>query len=192
MFKYLKVLSVLFVAFSLVACNLPTSVPPVTEVPVPAPHGDWLTYTNTKYHFQLQYPPDGQVSDETEYSVRIFLPVLPDTNLGEKFLDVSAAENVSPCTSPQMQGYEPDAIQSEQVTVNNIQFTLESGADAGAGNIYEWTAYSTASGNVCVSLTFVLHSTNLAMYETPPSEFDSAVEVAVFEEIASTFTWLNP
>jgi len=168
---------------------LPTATVPPT---VTSPFSDWLTYTNQKYGFVLKYPQGGQISDSTDISARIQLPYVQETNLEEKYLDVSVAENINPCSSPDAQQYSPGTIQPQQVIINSLPFILESGMDAGMGNIYEWTSYSTVKGIACVSLTFVLHSSNPAMYSTPPAIFDNNAESAVFADIVSTFSWLNP
>jgi hypothetical protein len=76
------------------------------------------------------------------------------------------------------------------VVVNGITFLKQTGGDAGAGNIYEWVAYSTLRDNVCVSLDFILHSHNPGAYPTPPPVFDYAAESAVFGQIVETYIWL--
>ena len=79
---------------------------------------------------------------------------------------------------------------TENVTINGIQFLKESGNGAAAGNFYEFVAYSAKSdANNCVSLTFILHSTDPGNYTTPPPEFDKAAESAVFDLIINTFDW---
>jgi hypothetical protein len=170
---------------------VPASASPTrTMTPTPA-HPTWLTYTNPAYQFQFQYPPEGQVSQQTDIGAHITLPVAPGTNLGEKYLNVSVAQNATVCTSPLTSGYAPGSFTSTPVSINGIAFIKESGSDAGAGNLYQWTAYSTLKNSNCISLGFVLHSTNPGNYATPPPVFDQNAESAVFEEIMSTFGWLS-
>ncbi len=176
------------------ACNIP--VPTPTIVPVPSalplatPEGPvgWLTYTDTFNGFSIMYPPDGALFMDA--IVRIDLPVAPDTTLGEKYLQIALGPLASPCLSTLGAGWAPGTIPQTPVTFNGIEFIREEGADAGAGNIYEWVAYSVSNGSVCISLEFVLHSTNPAMYDVPPAEFDHAAESEVFDQMMNTFQWL--
>jgi hypothetical protein len=78
------------------------------------------------------------------------------------------------------------------VTINNISFLKETGGDGAAGNIYQWTAYSTAHGNACISVALVLHSLSPGVFNTPPPLYDELAETAVLVEIMSTFAWLPP
>ncbi len=200
--KSFNMLISVLVVFIMLACYLPITITTPTLVPTVlatptvvvqvSPFSDWLTYTNQNYNFELKYPPDGQISGQTDSSARIQLSIASNTNLAEKYLDITVVENVNPCSSPQAQGYAPGAIQTSQVTFNSLVFTLESGSDAGMGNYYEWTAYSTAKGIACVSIDFVLHSSNPNMVQNPPPRFDKVAESAVFAEIVSTFRWLTP
>lgn len=82
-----------------------------------------------------------------------------------------------------------EATTTETVTINGIQFFREIGAGAGAGNLYEFVAYSTASDKNCVSMTFILHSTNPDNSTPPLPVFDKAAELAVFDQIINTFDW---
>ncbi len=211
-----KIVIVLSLAFGLAGCNLPTPAPmvtpasmtgsptatsplytPTTQQPTPTPTAsvpaNWQTYTDQKNGFTFRYPQQGQVANQENGSARINdLPFAPGTNLVEKYMEVNVAENVFPCSSPLAQGYPPGSFQSQQATINGLAWVIESGADAGAGQIHIWTAYSTVKGNACVSLSFVLHSTNPGVYSTPPPLFDVAAESDVFAAIVSTFVWLNP
>lgn len=150
----------------------------------------WQTYVGATYHFQFQYPPEAQIGGAGEGAAHILLPFTPGTNLGEKYLDVTVMPNTTVCTSPLTNGYAPGSFTSTPVTINGIDFIKESGSDAGAGNIYQWTAYSVLKNNNCISLNFVLHSTNPGNHSTPPPVFNEATESAVFAEIMSTFGWL--
>lgn len=207
---YFKILFVMSLALVLAGCNLPAPAPVVTavataeppkptlppEMPLTAPPtlppteavpANWQTYTDQEYGFTFRYPAAGQISGQQDHWARISLPVAPDTNLVEKFIDVTAVENADPCVSQN-----PGVSQSQQVTVNGIPFLEERGADAGAGQIYEWLAYSTSRNDICVSLSFVLHSANPGNYSNPPPLFDKAAESDVFAPILASFAWTNP
>lgn len=170
----------------------PTPIPP-TATPSPTatlPTSDWLTFTNSKYSFEFKYPPQGQiVAGNTDNFARINLPFVQGTNLGEKYLEVAVAENANPCRSPVAASSIVNS--SETVTINGLTFLKEIGGDAAAGNLYQFIAYSTLKDNVCVSLSFVLHSLNPGNFQTPPPVFDYVAETAVFEQMVATYTWLT-
>ncbi len=169
--------------------ELPTANVTLTVLASPPPD-DWLTFTNSTYGFQFKYPPEGQIAEgRTDDFARIHLPIQPGTNLGEKYLEVIVAEDVETCQSPLAS---QSILQtSETITINGISFLKQTGEDAGAGNLYQWVAYSTSRENDCVSLDFILHSLNPGNFETPPPVFDYAGEAAVFSQIVSTFEWLE-
>ncbi|MEW6092505.1 MAG: hypothetical protein AB1531_00935 [Chloroflexota bacterium] len=179
---------------ALAACNIPVPTPTAAPVPSVAPLSTpegpvgWLTYTDTYAGFSIQYPPDGTLY--LEAMTRIDLPIAPDTNLGEKYLQIAYGSLASPCLSSLGAGWAPGTIPQTPVTFNGVDFILEEGSDAGAGNIYEWVAYSVSNGSICISLEFVLHSTNPAHYDIPPAVYDYAAESAVFEQMMNTFLWL--
>ena len=167
--------------------------PPVTDTPTPTatPAEDWLTYTNSFYGFLFKYPPAGTLlPGSTDTHARIDLPYEQGTNLTEKYLEVIVAENADPCRSPLATSSMLET--SETVIINNITFLKETGGDAGAGNLYQWIAYSTSRDNVCVSLDFVLHSLNPGNFATPPPEFDYGAELAVLGQIVGTYQWFTP
>ncbi len=157
----------------------------------------WLTYTNTTYQFQFQYPSGSTLSTDTPTAARIQLPITPGTNLVEKFLDVSVEEGAMPCLSPNSlwfnSGIPPIEPDTTDQVINGIYWTVESGSDAAAGSRYEWIAYSTSyPEGACVSLTFVLHSHSPELIDPPPPEFDESGESLVFSLIVATFQWLIP
>lgn len=149
---------------------------------------DWLTYTNSTYGFQFKYPPQSQITIQQSNFVHITLPIQPGTNLGEKYLETLVTENASTCqtTFPQ-----PPNGTSETLVINGIPFLKQTGGDAGAGNFYEWVAYSTLHNTDCVSMGFLLHSLNPGNFATPIPVFDKAAESAVFEQIVQTLAWLS-
>jgi len=169
-----------------------TSAPTATETPVtgtPQASGSTLAYVNQKYGFQFNYPSQGQISNQTDTSAHITLPFTSGTNLVEKYLDVSVTTNATTCSSPLTQGYTPGSFQSQQVSINNVNFVKESGSTSGAGNTFDWVAYSTLKGTNCISLGFTLHSTTPANYTTPPPTFNMVTESSVFSDIVSSFAF---
>ena len=161
--------------------------PTVTPSPTQNPTSDWESYLSEQYGFVFKYPNGSSVSDQSETHARITLPLVTSgTNLSEKYIDLTVVEGASPCKSPDIGGV-PGT--TETVTINGIQFLKEMGDSAGAGNRYDYVAYSSAADGNCVSLTFVLHSLNPGNFPTPPPEFDEAAESAVFDLIINTFDW---
>ena len=169
-----------------------TTIVPPTPTPTftPTPQiNDWLTYTNLEYGFQFKYPKAGQIVDMQENSVRMLLPIAPGTNLVEKYLDVTARENITPCNSSL--GSISMLNSSEIVTINGLSFLKETGGDGGAGQFSQWVAYSTTRANVCVTFDLVLHLTNPGNYPIPPLAFNKAAEIAVLTDVVSTYIWLG-
>jgi hypothetical protein len=162
------------------------------DVADPTPPPGWVCYQNALYAFEICYPEDATLSDESADHIRIDLPIAPGTNLTEKWMDVDGRTIPPDCESPQASGYDPSAIDSHTRTIAGLDFLVQAASEGAAGNIYQWTGYSTERDSVCASLTSILHSTNPAMYSTPPAEFDKVAESEVFEQIANTFRWLDP
>jgi photosystem II stability/assembly factor-like uncharacterized protein len=167
---------------------------PVTNTPTPTftpPPADWLTYTNTTYGFQFNYPPGSERFFETANNILIKLPITPGTNLREKYLQMTVRENVNPCQSPLSDTSRPGSP-TETVVFNGISFFKQIGGDAGVGHLHEWVGYSTLKNNACISMDFVLHSLAAGNSDPPQTEFDKAAESAVFLQVMQTFSWLSP
>jgi hypothetical protein len=144
----------------------------------------WNKYQNVKYGFSFKFPPGSSVASQSDNSGRIYLPLVTQgTNLGEKYVDISVVEGATTCKSPNTNAM----ATSQNVTINGIAFLKETGEDAGAGNLWDWIAYSTTKGTACISLTFILHSLNPGNFTTPPPVFDMNSESAVFSTIMSTY-----
>jgi photosystem II stability/assembly factor-like uncharacterized protein len=168
------------------------AVPPtLTPVPPTAPPtSDWLVYVNTTHGFGFKYPPQSQVADQQDNFVRINLPIQPGTNLREKYLEAVVTENAGICQSP----FAASSMlaTSETVTINGTSYLKQTGGDAGAGNFYDWVAYSTSRNSSCVSMGFLLHSLNAGNFDPPVPVFDRTAESAVFEQIMQTLAWTAP
>jgi hypothetical protein len=170
-----------------------TSTPaPTFTATFPPPMGQ-LTYTNQKYSFQFTYPASAVVTTSQDNFARLNLPFISGTNLVEKYLEVTIFENVSSCTSPLTNGLAPGSFESQPMTgMNGIQFIKESAQESALGHVYEWVAYSTSKGTACISMNFVLHSTNPLNNPVPPPVYNKDSESAVFLDIVSTFNWISP
>jgi heat shock protein HslJ len=151
----------------------------------------WPVYQNATFGFEIGYP-EGGANPPTgnDNSMRIDLPFVAGTNLQEKYLQIDASSGATECASPLTAGYAPGQLSPETVTIGGLDWTKVSGSDAGAGNYYDFTAYTTTQGDTCVSLSFMLHSTAAQNYTPPLPEFDRNAESAVFEQIVATFKWM--
>ncbi|MCJ7622026.1 MAG: hypothetical protein MUO76_00875 [Anaerolineaceae bacterium] len=220
--NFTRILYLLLLALLMFACKFleqeptptPTDIPAVTDTSAPLPtptetavpetstpsplcpppgmptQPGWGIYCNEPFGFALEYPP-GAVLTETDFNAaKIELPFVPGTNLQEKYMEIVARLTNDPCFSPfdTQNQFDP----SELVVINGLSFYKQSNSEGAMGSIYEWISYSTGKDGLCVSLSLVLHSTQPLNYPTPPPVFDSVVETADFETIASTFRWLEP
>jgi hypothetical protein len=166
----------------------PTMTPTATPTVTPTTSSSSTTYLNTKYNFKFSLPPGSNIVSQSDTTARVSLPVTAGTNLLSKYIQLNVVEGANPCVNPLME----NPTSSENVTINNIQFLKQSGQGAGAGNRYDWTAYSTTANNACISLAFVLHSANPGNYATPPPVFDMTKESAVINTTIATFNKANP
>ena len=165
-----------------------TQTPTATATPTGTVTGTpdtstWNTYQNVKYGFHFKFPPGSSIASQSDNSGRVYLPFTSGTNLVQKYVDVSVVDNATTCKSPNSTQMSTSANE----TINSIQFLKETGSEGATGNIYDWVGYSTMKGTSCVSLNFVLHSTNPGVYPTPPVLFDKAAESAIFPVIMSTY-----
>ncbi len=177
---------------------LPTIAPPTptptsqpTELPAgtstQAAHADWVSYHDDLGGFTIMYPPTWEHSDTGGYPAVFRTQVPPGTTLGEKAMWINVVKGVADCSNPNAGG-SVETVPPENVTAaGGIHFIKESGADAGAGQRYATTSYSTLKGTTCVTITFILHSSNPGMYSTPPPDYDPVAESQVFDEILNTF-----
>ena len=88
-------------------------------------------------------------------------------------------------------GFEPEVIETATVRLNGLEFRREARYGVATGHLYQSVSYSTSNEGLCVSLSFILHSTSRGNYPTPPPEFDDGKESQVFEPVTSTFRWAS-
>jgi hypothetical protein len=168
----------------------PTSTASPTATPTPTGTTSSTTglYQNTKYNFSFRLPSGAKIVDQTDTVGYVTLPIVTaGTNLREKYIQIHVVEGATPCVSPAMD----NPVTNENVTINAIPFTKQTGQGAGAGHRYDWTAYSTTYNNACISLAFVLHSVNPGVYSTQPPEFDMAKETEVISTTIATYSRIN-
>jgi len=169
----------------------PSATPTATSLPSsPADH--WNTYRNYNFGFELRYPPGSNLSLNLPNTARLDLPFASGTNLVEKYLEINAQEYLGRCLSPLMESLPPEALQLETLVIDPLTFETVSFSEGAAGGRYDWTAHVIHNEAVCVTLDFVLHSSNPDNFPTPPPPFDMALEKQVFEQIVQTFVWFVP
>lgn len=165
-----------------------TPLPPAPEsVPTQGhlPNVDWLTYSDPA-GFSIQHPLTWQQRNNEGDPPLFSLEAAPGTTLLEKYVQIYVTPDATECSQKLYGG---ETIPPSEVTINGVQFLKEAGAGLGAGNVYEWTGYSTMKGTTCISILFVLHSANPGVYSTEPPAFDYAAESAVFDEMINTFRY---
>jgi hypothetical protein len=169
----------------------PSATP--TSTPLPSsPTDPWNTYRNYNYGFELRYPPGSSFALNMPNTARLNLPFASGTNLVEKYLEINAQEYLGRCLSPLMESLPPEALQLETLVVDPLTFETVSFSEGAAGSRYDWTAYAVHNEAVCVTLDFVLHSSNPDNFPTPPPPLDRDLEKQVFAQIVQTFVWFIP
>ena len=161
---------------------LPTFTPTVSSVS-PA---DWLRYSNSLYGLEFYYPADARLTAQDDSHVEMFFTVTPGTNLGEKYLELYISNASAGCPASFAGTVAGAAF------FNGFGFQVGTGADAGAGQLHEFTTYSTQQSGVCFAMTFILHSGNLGAMPTGTPPFDKAAESALFTQIMNTFRLPTP
>jgi hypothetical protein len=163
----------IFLAFS--ACS-----------PLPTPDAPGRGTYESAAGFSIQYPTSWQRLDTGEYPIVFSTQAAPGTTLLEKRMEIDVRDLGLDCRQTTYGG----AVVSDTLTslqTDGGSFLVESGTGIAAGNIYDWTSYSTLRGFNCVTITFVLHSADPGVYATNPPPFDKAAESAIFDELLGTY-----
>ena len=168
----------------LAACG--RAFPPPIPTQGPLPHVDWLAYHDDKVGFSIQHPLTWQRVDDGNGPVVFALQAAPGTNLIEKRMEINVRPEAGDCKQSTYGGGAA-AASTTVSAAGGIEFLRESATGIAAGNIYDWTSYSTRKNTSCITLTFVLHSSSSGVYPTEPAPFDRAAESAIFDEMLNTF-----
>ena len=177
-------LSVLLTLTSLLLGGCGRAFPPPIPTQGHLPNVDWLSYHDDAAGFSIQHPLTWQQRDSSGYPVVFALQAAPGTNLIEKTLEISVKQDSSGCKQSTYGGADASTT---HVSTNGTDFLREAGSGIAAGNIYDWTSYSTAHAATCITVTFVLHSSSSGVYATEPAPYDRAAESEIFDEMLSTF-----
>ena len=164
---------------STVTLQPPTAIPTTPSVP-PAAQG----YFNTKYGFQFLFPPNSSLIVLSENRARVTHPFTTGTNLVDKYLDVVVVDGLNPCHTT---NFTNPPTNTSSTVINGVTFLVETGVDYAFSNVYTWKAYSTFHNNACISMNFVLQST-----DSGAPSYDTVPESSVFEAIMGTFKLTNP
>ena len=180
-----------------ISVSTPTSTPtPVdpTATPQPSPVVPTVTptstsgaahgYLNAKYGFQFLFPPQSTLVVISDNRARVTHQFTPGTNLVDKYLDVVVVDGLNPCHTT---GFTNPPTSTSTTVINGVPFLVENGTDSAFSNNYVWRAYSTLYNNACISMNFVLQSTN-----SGAPEYDAIPESSIFEAIMGTFKLIGP
>lgn len=165
------------------ATGTPTSTPTATATPTAVDTSGWNTYVNSARGFTFKFPPGTTTEGLSDSGGRINLPFTAGTNLVDKRMDLSIVEGVNPCTAP---NNNPMGAK-ENVTFNGIAFLKQTWEEGATSHRGDNTAYSTAKGDACITLNFLLWSVVPEVVQTPPPRYDPMAESAVFTTILSTY-----
>lgn len=154
--------------------------------PMPTPYYPGRGTYESAAGFAIQFPTEWQRLDTGEYPLVFATQVAPGTTLLEKRMEIEVRDMGLDCHQTSYGGAIPSDTRTTLLT-NGGAFFVEKGTGIAAGNIYDWTSYSTTRGFNCVTITFVLHSADPGVWATQPPPYDKAAESVIFDELLGTF-----
>ena len=129
--------------------------------------GGYRIYRNPALGFELHYPAAGVLSKFGPKTVRIYLPFPPGTTLIEKYL------LIEPAPAKERSG--------NAIKIGGMNLWFEYGSEGAAGSIYDYIrCIATLADGRRIALTFVLHSVDPGVFDSPPPPFNRAREVITF------------
>jgi len=166
--------------------------------------GGWNTYTDPAGRWSIQYPDGWRVDTSHSYTalgpgkeIRGVAFVVPDsftkgTNLGDdSYLAVETLPSAEDCTAS---AFLDDAIDPPHARAgsNGITWSVQDGSDAGAGNIYEETAWAATGSKPCIALRAFAHSANIGNFDPGTvKEFDRRAFNGILDRMRASFRLLH-
>lgn len=164
----------------------------------------WRTYTDPEGRWSIQYPAGWRVDTAHVYSalgpgkeIHGVAFVVPEnftrgTNLrDDSYLAIEtlpAAQNCAPGE------FLDNAIDRPRTKFGNngIAWSIQDGADAGAGNFYEETVQAAVGSKPCIATRAFAHSTNVANYDPGTVKaFDRRAFNIIMDRMRSSFRFLR-
>ncbi len=172
----------------------PETIPPPIEQ-TPSTPALTTTYTNKEGTYNIFHPKDWMVDETYTYSLRgpnlptltgvkFFIPkqLASSTNLSvDSGLSVETASSSNGCSAGDFAN-QTTVVAIE--TVGNMQYSIATTTDAGAGNFYEERVFAIPNSTPCLAIRYFIHTTHIANYDPGTiKEFDRAALLKEFDTI---------
>lgn len=157
-------------------------------------------YANQTYGFQFAYPENFEFVTPTYPNLQDKIVQLqtkanayPNTNFNDAAFSASAqfAKTLQDCLALSL----PESANkgfNTKTSINGVDFYMNKGAGAAAGNIYDQTVYRTLKGQNCIELSETIHTGNIGNY--PPgqvTEVDKGQIQNQLDSILQSFKFTN-
>ncbi len=164
---------------------------------------EWESYTSTNYGWNIDYPKEVTPNDHYVYeglgdgkalpAVAFPLPqkFYQGTNLSDNSgVIVIRKDNIATCTPLAFTLFNLDpGVPLQHTTINSMLWTMMKTHDAGAGNFYEETLYTTGNTHACYNVRLFVHTTNIENYPTGTiTPFDRSGIEALFVHMLQSFS----
>lgn len=160
----------------------------------------WKTYSDTKLGYSISYPPHWRVITDHVYpgfgpdhpipgvAFEIPQPLTKGTNLSSNLTRLSV-ESVPFVAGKRcdVARFIPDPRNVRLLHENGMAWIAGDTDDAGAGNLYEITAFALPNSKPCLAVRYFVHSTNIGNYDSGTVKaFDRKELLMMFDAIRRT------